>query len=262
MLSLRKLLFEVSPKQADKDNMDARAASGELGYDPDAEAKKQKMGVPAGAKHAGFGRWIDASGKTLGFTRNGKFIAAAADADKKATARYQGVHDPRVVAKADNDAFKGNTITGTPDRGQQSRTARAKDKERSDQARDPKVKLQIAATNAAERLSRKIGINDQNFGKSKEQRELQWAIVGNEMKLVDNPIPGATDKKVAFMPLDDYRSKYANGASEREIEALSKFNAKFPDRSREPGAPVGVHRDAEGKSYILLRSKHSAQQET
>lgn len=36
----------------------------------------EKRLAPAGAKHAGFGRWVDSSGKTLGYTRGGKWVAA------------------------------------------------------------------------------------------------------------------------------------------------------------------------------------------
>ncbi len=36
----------------------------------------EKRIAPAGAVHAGFGRWTDASGKTLGYTRDGKWVPA------------------------------------------------------------------------------------------------------------------------------------------------------------------------------------------
>lgn len=46
-----------------------------------ATSKKQasaaeKRIAPVGAKHAGFGRWTDGSGKTLGYTRDGKWVPA------------------------------------------------------------------------------------------------------------------------------------------------------------------------------------------
>lgn len=89
MLSLRKILLEVSPKQANKDDaMGAKLGNSvQRGGDADAAAKKQQTGVPADAEHAGFGRWTDKQGKTLGFTRDGKFVPAAADADEKAAKR-------------------------------------------------------------------------------------------------------------------------------------------------------------------------------
>lgn len=60
------------------------------------------------------------------------------------------------------------------------------------------------------------------------------------------------------MPLNDYKTKYAPDASDKEIDALSKFNAKFPDRAPSFGSPVGVHKGQDGTSYILLRIHPSA----
>ena len=41
-----------------------------------AASAAEKRVAPVGAKHAGFGRWTDANGKTLGYTRDGTWVPA------------------------------------------------------------------------------------------------------------------------------------------------------------------------------------------
>lgn len=252
MISLMKLLLEVSPAQADKDNMAARKVDGSTGYNPNAAAEKQKMGVPANATHAGFGRWIDSSGKTLGFTRGGKFVAASPDADKKAAARSMGVRDPKAVAAAPDAAFaKHNTVTANPERSQQARSAREKSDTANAQKASVQQRAKKTAFNAVDKLQQRWGATSSKSHSSGKYKEM---VSGGTV--AENPLSNASDddKEVIGVPLADYMKN--TGAQRREIDAVGKYNQKYGDKGpMGNGAPLGTYDGEDGSSWVILRKR-------
>lgn len=250
MFNLRNIILsltETSPKASEKAEKDSKQFGSGLEKGPNLVGKdsltpaqlqaRKSAGVPDDAIGAPGGRWYSRDGKTyLGRTVDGKFQPKGEDDEKKATER-------------------GGIEVGSPDRSQQSRTRAAKDKEASLQSRTPKEKLVTAASSAASRISKKLGLDMERGGRSRDQMELQSSIIEKETPREQNPNSNASerDREIAHMPFDEYQSKYAKGVSDREIEALGKFNSKFPNRNPHAGAPVGIHTDGSGQRHVLLR---------
>jgi hypothetical protein len=59
----------------------------------------EKQIAPQGAKHVGWGRWTDASGKTLGYTRDGKWVPAQQKIQENSDDIYDGEFCPACLVE-------------------------------------------------------------------------------------------------------------------------------------------------------------------
>jgi len=247
MISLIQLLTEVSPGQAKKDDTAADTQTGRGSYltsPPGAPAngltpaqveKRKQTGVPIDAVHAGYGRWTDKSGKTLGFTRDGKFVPAATDADAKASQR-------------------GHGGAGAQARTQQSRTQSASQDQKNASYATPQQKAKKVASAAVDKLQSRWGAQSvKNLASSK------YTDMVNSGKPGKNPLQGASaeDGTVIGIPLADYEKQ--TGASRKELDAVGKYNSKYGATGAQgKGLPLGVHDGKDGSSWVILRSQDSA----
>lgn len=247
MISLMQLLTEVSPGQAKKDDTTADTETGRGSYitspagapsnglTPAQIEKRKQMGVPITAVHAAYGRWTDKSGKTLGFTRDGKFVPAADDADAKASQR-------------------GHGGVGAQARTQQSRTQSASQDQKNASYATPQQKAKKVAAGAVDRLQSKWGAPSvKNFASTK------YTDMVTSGKPGGNPLPNAApdDKNVIGIPLADYEKQ--TGASRKELSAVGKYNSKYGVTGPQgKGLPLGVHDGKDGSSWVILRNHDSA----
>jgi hypothetical protein len=242
MISIRNIILrldEVSPAVADRETQRAKDAGGEkFNPSPADLAKRNQMGVPPDAISAGFGRWVNKQNLYIGKTIDGKFVPATPDELKKAQQRGGR-----------------SALPGDQSRTQSSRDDREKATAAATSRQTPKQRMRAAAGDAADRISAKTGYNPKTRGRSEALMDLEVKINDRKLPRTKNPdlAASADDKEVSFMPLDDYIATNAPKASRREIEALSKFNTKFPDANNRTGMPLSIQPGSDGRDYIALR---------
>jgi hypothetical protein len=241
MLSIRDIILrldEVSRAVADREGQLAKDVGAEKFNPSPAElAKRSQKGIPANAIHTQWGRYVDRQGNPLGRTIKGKYVAYTPDEVKKAQQRGGR-----------------SALPGDQSRTQASRTANAQQAAQTSGG-TPKQRMRAAATTAADNLSRKTGYNPATRGRSEALMDLEVKINDGKLPKTKNPDPSASadDKEVAFMPLDDYIATNAPNARRKEIEALGKFNTRFPDANNRTGMPLSIQPGSDGREYVTLR---------
>jgi hypothetical protein len=102
ILSAQRELKAYSNTQIDKDNQEMEMLHRMRMRGPTSKksaSPEEKQIAPQGAIHAGWGRWTDSSGKTLGFTRDGKWVPVKQKLQEDVDNIYDGEFCPACLHK-------------------------------------------------------------------------------------------------------------------------------------------------------------------